>query len=132
MSGSSFDEKPINVPGGPPRQPQYEEEAALHAQDRNPFNAPQGVPPRQPQEEAALHTQGRNAYNSERPLDVQPTQAGKCVDALPKSVTDLELRRGCFSWRTRRSPHGKSKPSGQGYWKDREGQGLAFLAISSL
>ena len=77
MSGSSFDDKPINVPGGPLRQPQ--EEAALRAQGRNPFDAPQGGPPRQPQEEeAALRAQGRNAFNSERPLDVQPTQAGKC------------------------------------------------------
>jgi hypothetical protein len=37
-----------------------------------------GGPPHQSQEEAALHGQGRNAFNSERPLDVQPTLAGKC------------------------------------------------------
>jgi hypothetical protein len=32
------------------------------------------------QGEAALH--GRNAFNSERPLDVQPTHAGKCQMSL--------------------------------------------------
>ena len=48
-----------------------------------PVGLPQGGPPSQPQEEAALHTQDRNTYNSERPLDVQPTEAGTCRCSFP-------------------------------------------------
>lgn len=54
----------------------------------NPSQAPSGQEPSENQrvdkiqyaEEDQHRAQGQNAFNSERPLNVQPTQNGKCGD----------------------------------------------------
>ena len=87
MSGSPMDTKLGNVPrdDGPPRHRVHNANDPLPGSrvDRQP--ADKGLF----QEEVA---KDHNASNEERPLDVHPTQAGRCSRCpFSKSVTDAKL-----------------------------------------
>jgi len=74
---------PVNIPPqvDPPKHRIHGSDEPLPGSrtDRQPPEA-QHPDTKPSQGEAALH--GRNAFNSERPLNVQPTQAGKCQTPL--------------------------------------------------
>jgi hypothetical protein len=82
MSEFPIDGKLENISrdDGPPRHQVHNSNDPLpgsHA-DRQPAEVQQRSDRDLAQEEPALRTQGHNAFNSERPLDVQPTRAGRC------------------------------------------------------
>jgi hypothetical protein len=96
MSGFPTDAKLDNVPrdDGPPRHRVHNSNEPLpgsHA-DKQPDEVQQRSDRNVSQEEPTLRTQGHTAFNSERPLDVNPTRAGRCrCPFCSKSVTDAKL-----------------------------------------
>ena len=90
MSGTPIDAKPGNVPqledDRSPRHRVHDSDEPLPGShpDRQPAEVQQRSDKDLSQEEAVLRAQGHNAFNSERPLDVHPTQAGRCRCPLSK------------------------------------------------
>jgi hypothetical protein len=86
MSGFPTDIKVGNVPqdDGLPRHRLHNPNELLpgsHA-DEQPAEVKQRSERDMSEDEVELHAQGYNAFNSERPLDVHPTRAGRCIQDI--------------------------------------------------